>query len=54
MIFESSDCSFGRVALVDSWWDKLIVDLFGLHKLFECVGTFVVKLLQFWLEASVT
>lgn len=54
VILESLNCSFGGVALVNSWWDKLIIDLFGLHELFECVGAFVVKSLQFWLEASMT
>ena len=35
LILECADSTFGGIAAMDTWWDKLEIDPFGLEKTLE-------------------
>ena len=39
---------------MDVWWDQLIVHIFRCQEFLEGLGCFVIKALEFWMEASGT
>lgn len=43
MIFECSDCTFGRIDAVLSWGYKLVLDLVFLKGVFELLRAFVIE-----------
>ena len=53
MVFESGDSSFGRIAPVEVWGYKLVVDLVGCHELFQLAWCFVVQALEDWFESAI-
>jgi hypothetical protein len=54
VIFEGSDGVFGGIAVMDSGWHKLEVNVFLVQKLFQGFSTFVVKALEAGLKAGGT
>jgi len=46
VVLESANGSFSSIAVVDVWWDKLIVHIFCGEVVLEGLGCLIVKVLE--------
>ena len=52
VVLESLDGAFSPVAAVEPGWSELILNVFVCHEVFEELGCFVVKTMEFGTETA--